>query len=70
VSANSPNTVQRFAKGTNPDDGGADLVCYESGRGAVFSVGSITWVSALFTDPHVSRITRNILEQFLAGKIA
>jgi hypothetical protein len=65
VSTNSPKTVQRFAKGTNPDDGGADLVCHEVERGAVFSVGSITWVSALFTDPHVSRITRNVLERFL-----
>jgi hypothetical protein len=65
VSANSPKNVQRFAKGTNPDDGGADLICYETQRGAVFSVGSITWVSALFTDPHVSRITRNVLERFL-----
>ncbi len=37
----------------------------ETGRGAVFSVGSITWVSALFIDPHVSRITRNVLERFL-----
>ena len=65
VSTNSPKTVQRFAKGTNPDDGGADLVCHQVERGAVFSVGSITWVSALFTDPHVSRITRNVLERFL-----
>lgn len=65
VSANSPKNVQRFAKGTNPDEGGADLVCHETGQGAVFSVGSISWVSALFTDPHVSRITRNVLERFL-----
>ena len=65
ISANSPKNVELFAKGTNPDDGGADLVCHETGRGAVFSVGSITWVSALFTDPHVSRITRNVLERFL-----
>ena len=48
-----------------PDDGGADLVCHETGSGAVFSVGSITWVSALFADPQVSRITRNVLERFL-----
>jgi hypothetical protein len=31
----------------------------------VFSVGSITWVSSLFSDAHVSRITRNVLERFL-----
>jgi N,N-dimethylformamidase len=65
ISPNSPKNVQRFAKGTNIDDGGADLVCHETGHGAVFSAGSITWVSALFTDPHVSRVTRNVLERFL-----
>jgi N,N-dimethylformamidase len=70
VSSSSPRSLQRIAKGTNPDDGGADLICHETGTGAVFSVGSITWVSALFTDPHISRITRNVVEQFLAGKSA
>jgi hypothetical protein len=65
ISKNSPKNVQRFAKGANSDDGGADLVSWEIGRGAVFSVGSITWVSALFTDPKVSLITRNVLERFL-----
>lgn len=67
VGAGSPGNVQRLAKGINPDEGGADLIYHESGRGAVFSVGSITWVSAVFTDPHVSRITRNVLERFLSA---
>lgn len=54
------------AKGTNPDEGGAELTYGPLGEGAVFSVGSITWVSALFPDPHVSRITRNALTRMLA----
>jgi hypothetical protein len=66
VSPQSPRQLQRLAKGTNPAEGGADLVYYESEGGAVFSVGSITWVSALFTDPHISRITRNVLDRFLS----
>lgn len=67
VSPSSPGNVQSIAKGINPDVGGAELIYCETGRGAVFSVGSITWVSALFTDPQVSRITRNVLERFLTG---
>lgn len=49
----------------NPDNGGADMVYFEQGAGAVFSVGSITWVSSLFPDDRVSRITRNVIERFL-----
>jgi hypothetical protein len=65
VSASSPPGVRVLAKGTNPDNGGADLVCFETGNGAVFSAGSITWVSALFPDQNVSTITRNVIDRFL-----
>jgi hypothetical protein len=34
------------------------------GAGAVFSTGSITWVASLLVDPHVSRITANVLRRF------
>lgn len=65
-SASSPANTVLLAKGTNPDDGGAEIVLHEPGDGgAVFSVGSITWCSALFTDDAVSRITRNVIERFL-----
>lgn len=66
-SSSSPANTELLAKGTNPDDGGAEIVYHTPDhKGAVFSVGSITWVSALFTDAHVSRITRNVLSRFLA----
>jgi len=65
-SASSPANTLLLAKGTNPDDGGAEIVSHEQGNGgAVFSVGSITWVPALLVDAHVSRITRNVLDRFL-----
>ncbi|HWB99818.1 MAG TPA: N,N-dimethylformamidase beta subunit family domain-containing protein [Bryobacteraceae bacterium] len=65
--ASSPANTLLLAKGTNPDEGGSEIVIHEPGKGgAVFSVGSITWVPALFPDPHVSRITRNVLTRFLA----
>lgn len=65
ITANSPSNLKHLAKGANPDDGGADMVYCDLGKGCVFSVGSITWVSSLFPDTHVSRITRNVVERFL-----
>jgi N,N-dimethylformamidase len=62
----SPPETVLLAKGLNPDEGGAEMVTYttESG-GAVFSVGSITYIASLPVDAPISRITRNVLEQFL-----
>ncbi|GIW80828.1 MAG: hypothetical protein KatS3mg105_2635 [Gemmatales bacterium] len=66
ISPSSPRNVELLAKGLNPDDGGADMVYFETpSKGAVFSVGSICWVSSLIVDDHVSRITTNVLKRFL-----
>jgi hypothetical protein len=65
LTASSPLGLEHLAKGTNPNDGGADVVHFQEGKGAVFSVGSITWVSSLFPDANLSRITRNVVEHFL-----
>ena len=60
-----PNTVL-LAKGTNPDDGGAEMVYYETASGgAVFSVGSITYPASLLVDPAISRVTANVIDRFL-----
>lgn len=65
-SASSPANTLLLAKGINPDNGGAEIVYHEPGRGgAVFSVGSITWVAALLADEDVSRITHNVVGRFL-----
>ena len=65
-SASSPANTVLLAKGINPDNGGAEMVYHETASGGgVFSVGSITWVSALLVDGHVSRITHNVLDRFL-----
>ena len=54
-----------LAKGTNPADGGAEMAIVEpAGHGAVFSAGSINWVSSLLVDDAVSQITRNVLQRF------
>jgi N,N-dimethylformamidase len=66
MSPSSPANTRLLAKGTNPEEGGAHMVFYdtESG-GAVFSVGSITWPACLLVDGHVSRITSNVINRFL-----
>lgn len=62
----SPPGVHLLAKGTNPDDGGAEMVYYETASGgAVFSVGSITWPASILVDDGVSRITANVINRFL-----
>jgi N,N-dimethylformamidase len=62
-SKSSPPGTRLLAKGLNPDDGGSEITFFETASGgAVFSVGSITWVSALFTDESVSTVTRNVLK--------
>ena len=67
VSPSSPPGVVCLAKGTNVDDGGAELSYYETpSGGAVFSAGSIAWPSAILVDDCVSQITANVLRRFLS----
>jgi hypothetical protein len=65
-SGDSPKNLIHLAKGTNPDDSGADMVLYETASGgAVFSAGSMNWTMSLPIDEGVSRITANVLRRFL-----
>jgi len=67
ISANSPPDLVHLAKGTNPDDSGADLVYFETpSKGAVFSVGSLCWNSSIAVDDGVSKVTKAVLERFLS----
>lgn len=67
MSPYSPAGTVLLAKGTNRDEGGAEIVHYETASGgAVFSVGSITYVPCLLVDDAVSRITSNVITRFLA----
>lgn len=64
-SASSPAGVRLLAKGTNPDDGGAEMVTYETpSGGAVFAVGSICYPSSLPVDDTLSKVTANVLRRF------
>jgi N,N-dimethylformamidase beta subunit-like, C-terminal len=66
MSPSSPANARLLAKGLNPDDGGGEIVHYETeSGGAVFSVGSITWPASLLVDAAISKITSNVLNRFL-----
>jgi len=67
ISPSSPKGLEPLARGLNPDSGGAQIVQFETASGgAVFSVGSITYPSALLCDSATSLITLNVLRRFLA----
>ena len=67
MSPHSPEGTVLLAKGMNCDDGGAEIVCYETDSGgAVFSAGSITYVPCLLVDDSISRITSNVITRYLA----
>jgi len=66
ISASSPKNVKKLAKGMNVNDGGADMLCYDTpSGGAVFSASSICWTSSILVDEGVSKITANVLRRFL-----
>ncbi len=69
ISPSSPDSTKLLAKGLNPDNGGAEMIHFETPSGGeVFSVGSITFPSALLIDEPCSQITRNVLRRFLDAK--
>ncbi len=66
ISPSSPRNVRLLGKGLNPDNGGAEMVCFDTpSGGAVFSAGSICYPSSLPVDEKLSTVTRNVLERFL-----
>ena len=66
LSPHGPKNLQHLAKGTNPEESGADLVYFETpSHGAVFSVGSLCWTLSIAVDEGISRVTANVLRRFL-----
>jgi hypothetical protein len=62
----SPANTHLLARGENADGGGADMVVFDTDSGgAVFSAGSITYVSSILVDDVVSDVTANVLRRFL-----
>jgi hypothetical protein len=66
ISASSPANAVLLAKGTNPNEGGAEMVVYDTPSGGmVFSAGSISYPASLLVDAALSRLTSNVLQRFL-----
>ena len=66
ITASSPDNVELVAKGMNIDDGGAEIVVHEPGKGGmVFSAGSITYPASILVDDVISRMTSNVISRFL-----
>jgi len=68
VSRFAPDGTELLARGLNSNEGGAEMVYYETeSGGAVFAVGSITYPAALLVDDASAAITRNVLDGFTQG---
>lgn len=68
TSPQSPSNVRVLAKGLNANEGGAEIVHFDTpGGGEVFSVGSITWPACILVDDAVSKITANVIRRFSDG---
>jgi hypothetical protein len=64
----APGNLQVLARGINRGDNGdygADMTCYETGGGFVFSVGSISFGGSLVKDGHLQAIIKNVLNECL-----
>ncbi len=67
ISASSPENVRLLAKGMNANEGGADMLYYDTpSGGAVFSASSICWSSSVLIDEGVSQVTANVIRRMLA----
>ncbi|MBC8354402.1 MAG: carboxypeptidase regulatory-like domain-containing protein [Planctomycetes bacterium] len=65
IGPHAPPQIVHLAKGDNPDDAGADLICFDtSSGGSVFSTGSFTWTLSLPIDENVSAVTANVLRRW------
>jgi N,N-dimethylformamidase len=69
MSPSTPKNAHLIAQGTNRDDGGAQMIYFETpSGGAVFSVGSITYVSSLPVDDQLSNVTKNVIQHLLGNE--
>lgn len=62
----TPDDFILLAKGTNPNDGGSDMLIREAPNGSIiFSTGSISYTGSLSEDVDIHRITMNVIEKCL-----
>lgn len=63
----TPSNAVLLAKGKNPNNGGAHMVYIHNTQNnyKVFSVGSITYTGSLAIDSVISKITENVINDFI-----
>ena len=61
INNNSPKNAVLLAKGTNPNDGGGDIIIIENKNNAVLSFGSIACGSGLNKDVVFTQIIKNFI---------
>lgn len=61
INNNSPKNAVLLAKGTNPDNGGGDLLIIENKNNAILSFGSIACGSGLNKDYVISQMINNFI---------
>ncbi len=67
VTDTAPSDVLVLAKGTNPKNGGADMIIRDqrNSAGLVFSASSITFGGTLLIDEVTTKIVKNVIERAL-----
>ncbi len=65
ITPHTPKNFVRLAKGQNPNQGGSDMIYYDTPYGGgVYSVGSLTFTGTLESDKDISQIVKNVLNHF------
>ena len=64
VNDNTPKNSVLLAKGTNPDNGGGDILIIENKNNAILSFGSIACGIGLNKDKVFTQMTKNFLERY------
>lgn len=64
INKNTPKNAVLIAKGTNPDDGGGDIVIIENKNNATLSFGSIACGSGLNKDVVFTQIVKNFFNKY------
>lgn len=64
VNERTPKNAVILAKGTNPDNGGGDLLIIENSGNAILSFGSIAAGSGIHYDPVITMMLRNFMQKY------
>jgi len=64
INSNTPANAILLAKGTNPNNGGGDIVILENKNNAVLSFGSIACGSGLYKDKVITQMIKNFMLKY------